>query len=74
MSVEIYFVNKTKKQIVSSKRIFAGFELSELLLAYLSCCVNDSIKIVSETDGFIEDFLYDGKHLDYKYINLFECR
>lgn len=75
MSFEIYFVNHTKKQIVSSKRLSGGFEDGDQLLAYLSLCNGDSIDVMGEGSGFIEKNVEDlqGKS-EYTYLKLWEYK
>ena len=72
MSVDTYFVNKTKKQIVSSKQLFCNFEDKNQLLTYLSQCIGDSIIIMNGDCQFIEDYVCEISHQDYKYIHLYE--
>ena len=71
MAYSLYFVNETKKQIVSSKKLYCDFEQINQLSCYLSQCEGDIIRILGQDSTFIEDFICE-KHQDYKYISLFE--
>ena len=72
MSVDLFFINDTKKEVVSSKVISSGFEDGQQLMAYLKCCKGDSIRIKGEDDPVVWDFLYEenGKYSDYTEINI----
>ena len=70
MSIQMYFINETKKQIISTKKLFFDFEDSKQLLAYINICQGDTLRTCFEDCQFIEDYLYDNKHTEYKKINL----
>ena len=74
MSVEMYFINETKKQVLSTKKLYGDFEDKQQLLCYINLCQGDLIRTEFEDSKWIEDFLYNEMHLDYKKINLFEFR
>ena len=71
MALDYYFINETKKQIVSSKVLDFGFEDKEALLSYLSQCRGDTIRIVDESDEVIDDIWSCDEESEYKYIDLF---
>jgi hypothetical protein len=71
MSYDIYFINKTKKEIVSSKQTSDGFEDNSQLIKYLSGCINTEIMIIGESHKFVDE-LKDGFHSEYKFIKLYE--
>lgn len=66
----MYFINETKKQIIDSKKLHFDFEDSQQLLAYICICQGDTIRTEFQESEFIEDWLYAGKHNEYKYIAL----
>ena len=72
MSIEMYFINDTKKQVVSSKLLYADFEDNQQLLCYLSVCQGDTIRLLIEGSEWVEEFLCDRKHIEYKQIRLYE--
>ena len=72
MSLEIYFINETKKQVLSTKKLYGDFEDKQQLLCYLNLCQGDVIRIEFESSTWIEDFLNKKMHIDYKQINLYE--
>ena len=74
MGYDYYFINETKKQIVHSKKLYAGFEAERALVVYLSFCKGDTIRIVGEENALVEKevFGYGEKH--YQYINLYEFK
>jgi hypothetical protein len=45
-----FFINETKKQVVSCKKLYGDFEDSPQLLSYLSLCVGDTIRISNNED------------------------
>lgn len=55
MGYDLYFINETKRQLVSAKKTdAAGLEDGTALVRYLSTCKGDTIRIVGEEDPFIE--------------------
>ena len=54
MGYDLYFINETKRQIAHSKVLPGGFEYGAALLAYLSRCQGDTIRIVGEDDALVE--------------------
>lgn len=70
MAYDLFFINETKKQIVGSKKLYAGFELQDQLLCYLSFCHGDTIRIVGEENELIEKEVYGHGEKNYKYIEL----
>lgn len=73
MGYQFYFINETKKQVVSSKKLWGDFEDKYQLLCYLSACVDDTIKIIGESNIFIEE-MENGTHNDFNIINLYEYK
>jgi hypothetical protein len=69
MSVNIYFVNETKKQIVETKLLYGGLEDSDALACYLSFSEGDTIKVMTEYCDFIEKSIMNE---EFKYIYLYE--
>ncbi len=61
MSTEYYIINHTKKQYVSTKLLYAEFEDNKQIVAYLSCCVNDTLHTTRVEDNIPRN---------YRYINL----
>ena len=59
MSIETYFINRTKKIVVSSKKIMGGYEDAQQLLCYLTFCVGDTIKLLGEDSKWVHP---DGSH------------
>lgn len=72
MGYDYFFINETKKQIVGSKVLYGDFEAKEELLAYLSFCVGDTIRIVGEEDALIEKEVYSIEEGEYKVIRLYD--
>ena len=70
MSVDCYFINETKKQVLESKMLYADFEDNQQLLCYLSFCQGDTIRLVNENSAFVDEFCNLGMHKEYKYIRL----
>ena len=66
MSIQIYFINETKKQVVSTKKLYGNFEDNQQLLCYLSLCAGDTFRTELEGGQWIEKFLYEEKHKDFK--------
>ena len=71
MAVEAYFINKTRKQILSSKKLSGHFEDSFQLIAYLNICIGDEIITCFENE-LIEDILFSEKGNEYKNIKLYD--
>lgn len=67
MSVNLYFVNRTKKQIVYTKQLTGQLEDESELCSYLSYCSGDSIDIMDENCQFIEESILSD---EYKSIDL----
>jgi len=67
MSLNLFFVNRTKKQIVDTKQLTGQLENESALCSYLSFCSGDSIDVMDENCQFIEDSLLSD---EYKSINL----
>ena len=65
--MNLFFVNRTKKQIVDTKQLFGSLEDESALCSYLSYCSGDIIEIMDENCQFIEDSLISN---EYKSINL----
>jgi len=74
MSVEIYFINETKKQVLSTKKLYGDFEDKQQLLCYINLCQGDLIRIEFESCKWIDDFLYNKMHIEYKKIILCEFK
>jgi hypothetical protein len=74
MSIQIYFINETKKQVVSTKKLYGNFEDNQQLLCYLSLCAGDTFRTELEGGQWIEKFLYEEKHKDFKHIKLYEFK
>ena len=72
MSIQMYFINETKKQVVSSKKLYGRFEDDSQLLAYLNLCQGDTIKLEFEHSVFVEDFINGVGYQNYRKINLYE--
>lgn len=72
MSVQMYFVNETKKQVVDTKKLYGDFEDNQQLLCYLNMCQGDSFRTEFENSEWIESFIYDNIPNDYKHIRLYE--
>ena len=72
MSIQMYFVNETKKQVVDTKKLYGDFEDKQQLICYLNLCQGDSFRTEFENSEWIESFLYDDIPSDYKYIKLYE--
>ena len=72
MSVNVSFINDTKKQVVSVKMLFGNFEISNVLLAYLNICAGDSFRTVVDENKWTEEWMYDGMHSEYKQIDLYK--
>lgn len=72
MSVQMYFVNETKKQVVDTKKLYGDFEDGQQLLCYLNLCQGDTFRTEFENSSWIESFIYDNKPSDYKHIKLYE--
>lgn len=71
MAYDHYFVNDTKKQIISSKTLDFGYERGIELALYLSMCVNDTIRILGEENEFIKKHIFDPDFKsDYRYIEI----
>ena len=71
MSLEVYFINKTKKQILSTKKLRGYFEGSHQLTCYLEMCIGDTIIICYENE-LVEDIMYGSDKGNYKELNLFD--
>ena len=69
MATDIYFLNKTKKQIICSKWLCNDFEDRNQIITYLANCLGDTIEIKHETE--VEDIIYN-KNSDVKFIKLYE--
>ena len=65
MSIEMYFINDTKKQIVSTKKLYGDFEDKQQLLCYLNMCQGDNFRTEFEDS----ECIYDA---EYKHIKLHE--
>lgn len=75
MGFDLYFINETKKQIVGSKKTHMSFEDKDALLAYLSFCNGDTIKIVGEDHSIVDQEVYGlGENKEYTYIPLHEFK
>lgn len=70
MSLNLFFINDTKKQVVDTKQLFGDFEDKQQLLCYLNMCAGDNIRIRYENDTWVENWLIDNKHDDYNQIKL----
>lgn len=70
----MYFINETKKQVVSSKKLYADFEQKQQLLCYLNFCQGDVFRTEFESSQWIEDYLYNSLYDNYKYIKLYEYK
>jgi hypothetical protein len=72
MSIQMYFINETKKQVVDTKKLYGDFEDKQQLLCYLNFCQGDTIRTEFENSQWIEDWLYENKYPDFKQIRLYE--
>lgn len=72
MSIQMYFINETKKQVVDTKKLYGDFEDKQQLLCYLNLCQGDVFRTEFENSQWIEEWLYDGLYPDFKQINLYE--
>ena len=72
MSIQMYFVNETKKQVVDTKKLYGSFENGQQLLCYLNLCQGDTFRTEFDNSSWVESFLYDNKPSDYKHIKLYE--
>jgi hypothetical protein len=74
MSVQMYFINETRKQVVSTKKLYGDFEDKQQLLCYLNCCQGDSFITEFDDSKWINDWMCNNLHTDYKGINLYEFK
>ena len=74
MSIQMYFINETKKQVVDSKKLYGDFEDKQQLLCYLNLCQGDKFRTEFEDSQWINSFVYEDKYQDYKHIKLYEFK
>jgi hypothetical protein len=74
MSIQMYFINETKKQVVNTKKLYGDFEDKQQLLCYLNLCQGDIIRTEFEHSQWVKDFLYENKYQEYKQICLYEFK
>ena len=72
MSIQMYFINETKKQVVDTKKLYGDFEDKQQLICYLNLCQGDRFRTEFENSKWIESFLYDNTPSDYNHIRLYE--
>ena len=73
MSIIIYFINDTKKQVVSTKKIYGDFEDKRSLLCYLTICQGDSFRTEFEDSEWVIAF-NSGYLTNYRNIKLHEFK
>lgn len=72
MAIVVFFVNDTKKQVVSFKKLYGDFEQKQGLLAYLSLCQGDTLRLEYEDSQWVLDFLYEDKHTEYRRLDIYK--
>jgi len=72
MSVQMYFINETKKQVVDTKKLYGDFEDKQQLISYLNLCQGDRFRTEFENSSWIESFIYENIPSDYQHIKLYE--
>lgn len=72
MSVQMYFINETKKQVVDTKKMYGDFEDKQQLLCYLNLCQGDKFRTDFENSEWVNLFFYENEHKDYKHIKLYD--
>lgn len=72
MSIQMFFINETKKQVVCTKKLYGDFEHKQQLLCYLNLCQGDIFRTEFENSKWIEDLLYNNLYPEYKQIKLYE--
>jgi len=72
MSIQMYFINETKKQVVDTKKLYGDFEDKQQLLCYINLCQGDTIRTEFENSSWIENWMYENMCPEYKQIKLYE--
>jgi roadblock/LC7 domain-containing protein len=70
MGYDLYFINETKKEILSSKLTdTTGLDFAPHIAWYLSRCKGDTLRIAGNEDAFVERELLSASPV-YKYVSL----